>query len=44
MMLNPGKDNLSLEMIYNLCKDLNKRVGDLEKNIKGIPVDNNAKP
>jgi hypothetical protein len=43
MMLNPGKDNLSLEVIYNLCKDLNKRVGELEKSIKGIPIENSTK-
>jgi len=32
--LNPGKENLSLEMLYNLFRDLNKRVSDLEKNLK----------
>ena len=39
VMLNPGKDNLSLEMLYNLYKEISKRVGELEKSIKPKAVE-----
>ena len=44
LMFNPGKDNLSLDMLYNLYKDLSKRVGELEKSMKPKAVDVPAKP
>ena len=39
LMFNPGKDNLSLDMMYTLYKDLSKRIGELEKGMKPKATD-----